>query len=111
MFMFIGMVIINGFTSLELIIHFALFCIIIVAVIVRLIMEYHKNSMSEEIFQAPLYIYCMLMNVAGIGIPLTKQSSMLLIIFLAPLGLLILIIVLNKEMRIVDKNNIKFCIV
>lgn len=36
---------------------------------------------------------------------------MLLIIFLAPLGLLVLIMVLNKEMRIIDKNNIKFCIV
>lgn len=52
----------------------------------------------------------MLMNVAGIGIPLTGQSSMLLIIYLAPLGLLVLIMVLNKEMRIIDSNNIKFCI-
>lgn len=57
-----------------------------------------------------MYIYCMLMNVAGIGIPLTGQSSMLLIIYLAPLGLLVLIMVLNKEMRIIDSNNIKFCI-
>lgn len=52
----------------------------------------------------------MLMNVAGIGIPLTGQSSMLLIIYLAPLGLLVLIMVLNKEMRIIDSSNIKFCI-
>lgn len=53
----------------------------------------------------------MLMNVAGIGIPLTTQGSMLLIIYLAPLGLLILIMVLNKEIKIVDNNNIKFCII
>lgn len=74
MFVFIGMVIMNGFSSLELIIHLVIFCIIIVAVIVRLIMEYHKNQLSEEIFQGPLYIYCMLVNIAGIGVPLIGKS-------------------------------------
>lgn len=111
MFVVIGMVIMNSFSSLELIIHVVIFCIVILAVIVRLIMEYHKNQLSEEIFQAPLYIYCMLTNVAAIGIPLIGKSTMLVIIFLAPFGLLGLIVVLNKEVRVLDVNNIKFCVV
>jgi hypothetical protein len=53
----------------------------------------------------------MLMNAGAIGIPLITKSSMLLIIYLTPLGLLLLIAVLNKEIRIVDKNNIKFFVV
>lgn len=36
---------------------------------------------------------------------------MLLIVYLAPLGLLGLIVVLNKEVRILDANNIKFVVV
>ncbi len=36
---------------------------------------------------------------------------MLMIIYVAPLGLLILIAILNKDIKILDKHNIRFFIV
>lgn len=34
-----------------------------------------------------------------------------MIIYLAPLGLLVLIAILNKDMKILDRNTIKFCVI
>lgn len=55
-----------------LIIHMVIFSLLIVVVFVRLIMEYHNNNLSEEIYQGPLYVYSMLANAALIGIPLIE---------------------------------------
>ena len=70
MFLYIGMFIQSTSRGIPLIVHMALFCLLILIVFARLIMEYHKNSLSEEIYQGPLYLYSMLANITTIGIPL-----------------------------------------
>jgi hypothetical protein len=70
MFLYIGMFIQSTSKEIPLIVHMALFCLLILIVFGRLIMEYHKNSLSEEIYQGPLYLYSMLANATTIGIPL-----------------------------------------
>ncbi len=110
-FVYIGMVVVAGFDNIVVIVHLVVFLVLVIVVIVRLVMEYHKNSLSEEIYQGPLYIYSMLINAAALGIPMVGASSMLLIVYLAPLGMLALISILNKEMRILEKSTIRFFIV
>ena len=50
----------------------------------------------------------MLSNVAYLGLPMVGSSSMLIIIYCVPIGLLGLIAVLNKELRILHRDTIKF---
>jgi hypothetical protein len=46
MFFFIGAMAIGAGSSIVLIVHLAIFCILILATFARLIYEYHKNSLS-----------------------------------------------------------------
>jgi hypothetical protein len=74
-------------------------------------MEYHRNSLSEEIYKGPFYLYAMLTNAITIGIPFISESSLLLIIYLAPLGLLVLITILNRDIAILSRSSIQFFII
>ncbi len=111
MFLYIGMFIQANSKEILLIVHMVLFCLLILAVFGRLIMEYHRNSLSEEIYQGPFYLYAMLTNAITIGIPLISESSLLLIIYLAPLGLLVLIAILNRDITILSRSSIQFFII
>ncbi len=111
MFLYIGMFIQANSKEILLIVHMVLFCLLILAVFGRLIMEYHRNSLSEEIYQGPFYLYAMLTNAITIGIPLISESSLLLIIYLAPLGLLVLITILNRDITILSRSSIQFFII
>ena len=53
----------------------------------------------------------MIGNAAMIGVPMVSESTLLVTVYLCPLGLLALIALLNKEVKIVEKSNIKFFIV
>jgi hypothetical protein len=53
----------------------------------------------------------MLANLGFIGITMANTSEMLLLIYCIPLGLLMLISIVNKDIKILEKNSIKFYIV
>jgi hypothetical protein len=50
----------------------------------------------------------MLSNGAMIGIGIVSDKNMLLLIYCLPLGLLALIVILNKDFKIVEKITLKF---
>ena len=72
MFFFIGAILDLTGVSIELIIRVVVFSILILATFTRLIYEYHKNNLSEEVFQGSIYLYAMLSNVCFIDIPLVS---------------------------------------
>ena len=73
MFLYIGMFLAGAnMSDYVMIAHLVLFCLLILVVVVRLVMEYHKNSLSEEVYPAHLYLYSMIFNSTAIGIPLVK---------------------------------------
>lgn len=53
----------------------------------------------------------MLANSGFIGIAMSITSEMLLLIYCIPLGLLIIISIVNKDIKILDANSIKFYII
>jgi hypothetical protein len=100
---YIGMWINSGSTALSDIIPFCIFGLIIVLVIGKVIYDFHQNNIDQVIYEAEIFLYCMISPLAFIGLPLANTSIFYLIIYLSPLSLLVLIILLNKNFEILSK--------
>jgi hypothetical protein len=83
--------------NIVLLIVMIVYALIVLVVIVRLIYQFHSNSIDESIYEAPLYLYTMLSPIALVGLPLVSSSIFMYIIFAVPIGLLFLIILFNRN--------------
>lgn len=78
---------------------------------VRLIYKYHEGTIGNFAYDSPIYLYTMLAPTTMIGLPLATSETILVVVYCAPFALLILILLLNRNMKVFTKNNIKFFIV
>lgn len=62
-------------------------------------------------YDSPIYLYTMLSPAAMIGLMISASTTILVIIYCAPFALLILILLLNRNMNIFTKPNLRFFIV
>ena len=83
-------------TALVDIISFSIFSLIVVMVIFKVIYDFHKSQAEDGVYESEIYLYCMLSPLSIIGLPLASSATFYLIIYLVPIGLLILIMLLNK---------------
>ena len=84
--------------------------VIILAFLVKFIYFYHQQKMEEHIYPAPIYLYTLLSPLGMIGLPLVSSSGLILLMYCIPFGLLILIIILNKDFKIFTIPNVLFYI-
>ena len=72
---------------------------------------YHREDNPSEVYSSPLYLYTILSPIAMIGLCLVTDSILLIIIYIAPIALLLLIVLLNRGMKILTKPHLIFFIV
>lgn len=104
---------VNGFTGdiIVPVVILAVFGIICILAIVRNMILYHREETLSEIYSSPLYLYTMLSPIAMIGLCLISNPTLLLIIYCSPIALLLLIILLNRDMKIFTKTNTIFYVI
>jgi hypothetical protein len=84
--------------SISVIISMSIFSLICLASMGKMFYDYHYDKIDQSVFTSSLYIYCMMSNAIFIGLPLISigQSNMLLLIYCLPIGVLLLVFLLNK---------------
>ena len=78
---------------------------------VRTIYKYHEGTIVSSTYESPIYLYTILTPAAMIGLPMASSQIVLAIIYCAPFGLLFLILLLNRNMKVFTRPNMKFFIV
>lgn len=108
MFYFIGLTITQaGKKDFLFIIISAVYGGIILANWVRMIYKYHEDTLDQNIYDSPLFLYSMLSPASLIGLPMCTSKILIVIIFVSPLALLFLILLLNRNMKIFTKAKVK----
>lgn len=72
---------------------------------------YHREESISQIYPTPLYLYTVLSPIAMIGLCLITNPTLLLIVYCSPIALLLLIILLNRGMKIFTKTNTIFYVI
>ncbi len=70
---------------------------------VRIIYKYHEGNLDVFAYESPIYLYTILSPASMIGLALATSEIILVIVYCAPFGLLFLILLLNRNMKIFTK--------
>ena len=87
------------------------YAIISLLSIIRTMVIYHRGTISSLLYSSPIYLYTMLSPLAFIGFSFITISPLYCIIYCSPLALLLLILLLNRNMKICTKPNIVFYVI
>lgn len=111
MFYFIGKLIRDSsLASLVYIIVGSIYGAFILAAWVRLVYQYHKGTLESPAYETPIHLYTVLAPTSLIGLMLVQSSVYLIIVYCSPLALLLLILLLNHNMKIITFSNFVFFI-
>lgn len=98
----------SGSASLVYIIVACVYGAFVLAAWVRFVYQYHKGTMEGSCYEVPIKLYTLLAPASLIGLMLVQSSAFLIIIYCSPLALLLLIVLLNRNMKIITFGNVLF---
>lgn len=93
------------------IIIFSLFSLVVGGVVFKTIVKFHKQELEEDVYAQEIYLYSILSPLSIIGLPLISSTFYYYVIFLAPIGLLFMLILFNRNYEICSKIKVLFYIV
>lgn len=112
MFFYIGKFIKESSTASTLyIVVLSVYAFFILINWIRIIYKYHDDSTDNFAYDSPLYLYTILSPASMVGIALSSSEIVLLIVYCSPIALLALILLLNRNMKVFTRENIKFLVV
>ena len=92
------------------IIIFSLFSVVVGGVVFKTIVTVPPPELEEDVYAQEIYLYSILSPLSIIGLPLIS-STFYYVIFLAPIGLLFMLILFNRNYEICSKIKVLFYIV
>lgn len=111
MFFYLGKFILEASTAaVTYIVVAGVYGLFLLVAWIRTIYKYHDGTIANTVYESPIYLYAMLSPAAFIGLPLATSQIILTVVYCAPFGLLFLILLLNRNMKIFSKPNLKFFI-
>ncbi len=86
----------NSSEAVDIVI-FSLFSLVIGGVVFKTIVKFHKQELEEDVYAQEIYLYSMLAPLSILGLPLVTGTFYYYVIFLAPIGLLFMLILFNRN--------------
>lgn len=111
MFTFIGLHIKYSLIDAGLIAASCIYGILILVTIISVLYQYHYDRIDETIYRSPFYLYNILSPIALLGLPLINDINLLFLIYAVPLGILLIIVILNRQDKIFTIKNVIFYVV
>lgn len=108
---YIGLWLNSTSTSAGDIILVAIFGLIVVGIVCKTIYDFHQNKLESGIYEQEIYLYVIISPLSILGLPLAQSSLLYMLVYLSPLGLLFLVILLNRNYEIFTKPKVFFYIV
>ena len=111
MFFYLGKLILEASTAaITYIVVAGVYGLFLLVAWIRTIYKYHEGTIANSVYESPIYLYTILSPAAFIGLPLATSQVILTVVYCAPFALLFLILLLNRNMKIFSKPNLKFFI-
>lgn len=105
MFFYIGLIIeesSNGVATMYIVVA-ALYGLFILIAWGRCLYQYHQGTLQVFAYDLPIHLYTIMQPANMLGLMMSTSTTILVIIFCAPFALLILIVLLNRNMKIISK--------
>jgi hypothetical protein len=105
MFFYIGLVIkesTNGVATMYIVVA-GLYGLFIVLAWGRCLYQYHQGTLQVFAYDLPIHLYTIMQPANLLGLMMATSTTILVIIYCAPFALLILIVLLNRNMKIISK--------